>query len=267
MRPFSYQKFFSTLAILGCLATPVFSQTAAQKGESIAQRADQLSNGFRDFVVDGNMELRTAGGSTSSRRFTTRTLEEPSSRGTKSLLVFDWPGDIRGTALLTHSRANQDDSQWLYLPSVGRVKRIVGSSRSGSFVGSEFAYEDMVEQDPTNYTHIWQRDEACPNGAGQCHLLIRKPRHASSYLQQAVWIDKQALRYQVIQYYNRRGQLMKTLSMNGYRKYKGKFWRPSRMQMVNHLTGKSTRLDWKNYRFGIGLSASEFTQDAMRRVR
>ena len=252
---------------LMCGGAAATAQSAANKGEDIARRADAAGSGYGDFTVAGEMTLRTANGATSSRKFETSTVELEGGRASRSLLVFDWPGDIRGTALLTHGYKSKQDSQWLYLPSVGRVKKIAGSGRSGSFVGSEFAYEDMVEQDVSNYKHVWLRDEACPNGAGQCHLLQRVPRHSSGYSQQAVWLDKAALRYQVIQYYDRRGQLSKTLSMRNYKKYKGKFWRPSQMTMVNHQTGKSTILDWSGYRFNVGLNPNAFTREAMTRLR
>ena len=258
-------KLASLAVTLVCLALPGWAETAAEKGLRIATKSADTESGFRDMSADGEMILYSARGATSTRRFENRTVENADNRGSRSLLVFDWPGDIRNTALLTHSFDTAKDDQWLYLPAVRKVRRISSSGRSGSFVGSEFAYEDMVEQDASNFSHVWQRDERCPNGGGTCHVLVRVPKQSSGYSQQAVWLDTAELRYQTIQYYNRRGQLMKTLTISGYRKYKGRFWRPSKMQMVNHLTGKSTVLNWKNYTFNVGLSASEFTPDAVRR--
>lgn len=258
-------RFFLPLVFLCASLGVASAQSAAEKGTQIALRTDAAGSGFGDFTADGEMTLQTAGGATSTRRFTIKTREEGGGQASKSLLVFDWPGDIRGTSLLTHASDSQQDAQWLFLPSVGRVKKISGSGRSGSFVGSEFSYEDMVEQDVSNYAHVWVRDEACPNGAGQCHVVQRTPRQSSGYSQQIVWIDTAELRYQVIQYYNRRNQLNKTLTLSSYRKYNGRFWRPSRMTMVNQLTGKRTVLDWANYRFNVGLQQGEFTRQAMTR--
>lgn len=248
------------------LAAPSIAtaQSAEQKGEQIARHADAVSDGFGDFQVAGAMTLRAAQGQSSTRRFDMKTLELNGGKETRSVLVFDWPGDIRGTALLTHSFVNSQDAQWLYLPSVGRVKKISGSNRSGSFVGSEFAYEDMVEQEASNFTHLWLRDEACPTGAGRCHLLQRSPRFSSGYSRQLVWIDT-AGRYQSIQYFNPRGARHKTLTFSGYRKYQGRYWRPSRMTMVNHLTDKRTILDWTDYRFNLGLHPHEFTREFIAR--
>ncbi|MBK1635414.1 outer membrane lipoprotein-sorting protein [Rhodovulum adriaticum] len=259
------RRLLFVIAMLAAGAGAALAQTPEQRGQQIAARADAVATGFGDLQVSGEMTLRTPTGATSSRRFAMKTLELGGGRETRSLLVFDWPGDIRGTALLTHAFDNRQDSQWLYLPSVGRVKKITGGGRSGSFVGSEFAYEDMVEQDVASFSHLWLRDEPCPNGAGRCHLLQRTPRYSSGYAQQLVWIDTAALRYQAVAYFNRRGQRSKTLTMSGYRQYGGRYWRPARMTMVNHLTGKSTILEWSGYRFNTGLRPGDFTREAMAR--
>jgi len=255
---------FSVL-VAACLAGTAQAETAQQKGDRIARGADVADDGFGDFSVQGEMILKTGRGTQSKRRFTTKTLEEAHNAVQKSVLEFKWPGDIRDTVLLTHSFDGRQDAQWLYLPSVGRVKKISGSGRSGSFVGSEFAYEDMVDQNSRNYRHTWLADERCPTGQGMCHKLSRQPLHRSGYSKQIVWIDTQALRYQSIQFFNRHGQHLKTLTIAGYRKFKGRIWRPSRMVMVNHLTGKSTTLIWSNYRFNVGMSPHEFTQNALTR--
>lgn len=241
------------------------AQSPEQKGRQIAEAADAAMSGYADFTVSGEMTLQTAGGGASTRRFEMKSIELEGGQETRSLLVFDWPGDIRGTALLTHAFQNRQDAQWLYLPSVGRVKKISGSGRSGSFVGSEFAYEDMVEQDVSNYSHVWIRDEACPNGGGQCHVIQRTPQYSSGYSQQIAWIDTAGKLYQTIQYFDRRGQLNKTLAISGYRVHNSRFPRPARMVMDNHQTGKRTILDWKDYRFNTGLHSGQFTQQAMTR--
>lgn len=258
-------RFLTVLALAFGLVQPALAETAAQKGERIARIADDADDGFGDLVVDGEMVLKTGRGAQSTRRFTTKTLEERPNAVQKSVLEFEWPGDIRDTALLTHTYAGREDAQWLYLPAIGRVKKITGSGRSGSFVGSEFAYEDMVEQESANFTHVWLAEQPCPTGQGACDVIQRQPRHRSGYSRQVVWIDQAAHRYQAIQYYDRRGQLLKTLTITGYRQYQGRFWRPSRMVMVNHLTGKSTTLNWSNYRFDVGLSPNEFTRNALTR--
>lgn len=240
------------------------AQSAEERGTQIAREASNRQSGYADISVTGEMILRTPGGQESLRRFDSSWLAAGPGH-TRTLLIFRWPGDIRNTALLTHAYRDQRDDQWLYLPAMERVRRISGSGRSGSFVGSEFAYEDMADQEVEKYTHTWIADEGC--AAGTCHVIDRFPRNRSGYSRQRIRFDTRELRLQQVQYFDRRGAHVKTLTLSGYRQYNGRFWRASRMDMVNHLTGYSTRLNWGTYVFNQGLNPNTFTVNALRRIR
>jgi outer membrane lipoprotein-sorting protein len=254
------------LAAAGGAARPLGAQSAEARGTQIVTEASARNDGYGDLTAAGEMTLRTGSGQTSTRRFDNSWIEI-SARESRSLLVFNWPGDIRNTALLTHTFEGQNDDQWLYLPAMERVRRISGSGRSGSFVGSEFAFEDMADQEIDKFDHAWVEDGPCPNGGGTCHVIDRFPRAGSGYSRQRIWLDTRELRLQQVQYFDRRGAHLKTLSITGYQQYLGRFWRAGRMDMVNHLTGASTRLTWSDYAFNRGLSADGFTVNALRRIR
>lgn len=247
-------------------AVPLRAESAAERGLRIVTSASARGDGYSDLTAKGEMILLTGSGQSSTRRFDNRWIEI-SSHETRSLLVFNWPGDIRRTGLLTHTFKRKSDDQWLYLPAMERVRRISGSGRSGSFVGSEFAYEDMADQEVDKFDHAWVEDGPCPNGSSTCHVIDRFPRSGSGYNRQRIWLDTSELRLQQVQYFDRRNAHVKTLSISGYRKYLGRFWRASRMDMFNHLTGARTQLNWSNYVFKQGLSADGFTVNALRRIR
>lgn len=244
-------------AVVG-LATSAWSQSAEQKGYAIAKAASERNMGYGDYSASGRMILRNKAGSEAVREFDYRSLEMRD--GNRSLLVFNWPGDIRDTALLTHEREKGADSQWIFLPAQHRVKRIASASRSGSFVGSEFAYEDMVSQDLDAFNYKWLSEDSC------CDIVQRMPKSKSGYSSQVVWFDKRNGTIPKVEYYNRGGALLKVLSATGYKQYNG-FWRPATMTMSNRLTGKETILSWSNHQFGVGLSANAFTTRALERVR
>lgn len=246
-------------------ASFALAETAQEKGLRIATAASDRNAGYKDIVSSGEMILKTASGQSAERRFESSWIS--TGRGaSRSLLIFKWPGDIRNTALLTHVFTGKKDDQWLFLPAMERVRRISGTGRSGSFVGSEFAFEDMVDQEVDKFKHTWIADQRCPGG-GNCHVIDRVPTTKSGYSRQRIWLDTAELRLQQVQYFDRRGAHLKTLAVSGYRKYKGRFWRASRMDMVNHLTGASTRLNWNGYKFDQGLRETTFTVNALRRIR
>ena len=107
------------------------------------------------------MILRNAQGEESIRKFNSKTLEVDGD-GDKSIFIFEHPRDVEGTAVLTFTHKVGPDDQWLYLPALKRVKRISSDNKSGSFVGSEFAYEDLSSQEIEKYTYKWVEDVVCP---------------------------------------------------------------------------------------------------------
>ncbi|MGJ8602690.1 MAG: outer membrane lipoprotein-sorting protein [Marivita sp.] len=260
------RSFLAATLGLAVLATGMaHAETAEQRGLRLATEASDRTGGYQDISSSGEMILKTSSGQSATRRFDSSWISTGTD-ASRTLLVFRWPGDIRNTALLTHVYAGKNDDQWLFLPAMERVRRISGSGRSGSFVGSEFAYEDMVDQEVDKFSHTWVADERCP-ASGTCHVIDRVPTTNSGYSRQRIWLDAAELRLQQVQFFDRRGAHLKTLSISGYRKYNNRFWRASQMNMVNHLTGASTQLMWGDYQFNQGLSASEFTTNALKRIR
>jgi outer membrane lipoprotein-sorting protein len=243
----------------------VTAPTPEEMGLAIAQEADLRDVGFGDFTADLLMVLKNRHGRASERKIRIRALEVDGD-GDKSLTIFDNPRDVKGTAFLTYTHKKGDDDQWLYLPALKRVKRISSSNKSGSFVGSEFAYEDFASQEVEKYTYKWIRDEIL-NGE-DCFVVESDPVDKNSgYTRIVNWIDKSEYRILKAEFYDRKNSLLKTLTFEGYDEYLDQYWRPDEMHMVNHQNGKSTSLYWSNYEFQTGLKDSDFSQNALKRAR
>ncbi len=244
----------------------VLAETPGERGLAIAHEADARENGFGDFTSDMEMVLRNRHGQESSRKIRIRTLEVVGD-GDKALTIFDSPRDVKGTALLTFSHKIGDDDQWLYLPALKRVKRIASRNKSGSFMGSEFAYEDIASQEVEKYTYKYLGD-ALYNGH-DCTMVESYPVDAanSGYTRMVSWRDKDEFRLWKVEYYDRKASHLKTLTMDDYNQYLELFWRPHRMEMINHQNGKTTELHWRNFRFATGLRDADFNKNSLRRVR
>lgn len=238
---------------------------AAGRGLAIAVEADRRDAGFGDLTAEMVMVLRNRHGQESRRDIRLRTLEVDGD-GDKSLSIFDRPRDVEGTAFLSFSHTTGNDDQWLYLPALSRVKRISTSNKSGPFMGSEFSYEDISSQEVDEYTYTWIRDETL-DGV-EMYVIERVPVDKNSgYTKLITWIDREHFRTMKVEFYDRKGSLMKTLTPEGFHQYLEQFWRPDVMNMVNHQTGKSTVLEWTNYQFQTGLSDRDFDRNALKRAR
>lgn len=233
-------------------------------GEAIAREADRRDEGFIDSIADVEMVLSDASGNEARRYLTIKTFESTDvDEGHKSLVVFHRPLDVKGTALLTHSEIYDADQQWLYLPTLKRVKRISSSNKTGPFMGSEFSYEDMLPPEVERYSHRYLETVRC--GDLDCFKLERTPKDGDSgYKRQISYLDTQEYRLQRVDYFNRRDDLFKTLYFTDYQRYNEAFWRASRMTMVNHQSGKTTYLLWGDFTFKNGFSSADFSRTAMK---
>jgi hypothetical protein len=213
------------------------------RGFEIAARSDRTDVGFGDSEVELQMILRNAAGQESSRSLRIATLEKPDeSVGDKSLVVFDTPRDIEGTALLSHAKILDPDDQWLYLPALKRVKRISSSNKSGPF--GEVPCADLT-----------------------CDVLERTPRYENSgYTKQVSWVDQTDYQIRKVEFYDRRGDLLKVLEMSDYRNYEG-IWRAHKLSMSNVQTNKQTDLLYGSYEFGTGLAENDFVKGRLSRLR
>lgn len=260
-----YQAVLSILFISQAASFSVFAQTAEERGLEIAVEADKRDTGFGDTITELKMILRNSHGEESIREMRNKTLEVADD-GDKSLVVFDQPRDVKGTAFLSHTHKSGPDDQWLYLPALKRVKRIASNNKSGPFMGSEFAYEDISSQEVEKYTYKFLREEEYEGQA--CYVLERYPvDKKSGYTKQVVWHDKAEYRPMKIDFYDRKGELLKTLTYYDYKQYLDKFWRADLFKMINHQTGKSTDLQFSNYKFANGLTDRDFDKNTLKRTR
>lgn len=259
-------KKVSTIALLFSLfLNAAQAETPEEKGLAIANEADKRDTGWVDQTADMNMILKNKQGDEHTRVMRITTLEVQGD-GDKSLLSFDNPKDIKGTAFLSHTHSLVPDDQWLYLPALKRVKRISSSNKSGPFVGSEYAYEDLSSQEVEKYTYKWLRDETVDGR--DSFVIERYPQYKhSGYTRQIVWLDKEMYQANKLEFYDRKNALLKTLLFQEYKQYLEQYWRPGVMQMTNHQTGKSTTLTWTDYQFKNGFTDRDFDKNTLKRAR
>lgn len=238
----------------------------ANKGLEILLEADRRSSGFIDYSVNMEMVLRNRQ-KEENHRFIRSLVLEVGGDGDKSLTIFDSPKDIRGTALLTYSHKKANDDQWLFLPALKRVKRISSANQSGSFMGSEFAFEDLGSREVEKFESKYLKNETIQGQDCFVVELYPKDKKHSGYSRIVSWLDSQEYRIIKEDYFDKRGKLKKTLNITEYQRYLGNYWKPHRLQMVNHQNGKETDLLLSHYLFHRGYTAKDFTKNSLKRLR
>ncbi|MGF1700243.1 outer membrane lipoprotein-sorting protein [Photobacterium makurazakiensis] len=249
---------------------PVFSSTvitqeglsAEQKGLVIATEMVNRDTGYQSYASQVTMDIIAANGDSAHRELTIKG-QEQSEDGDRIITAFQAPRDIAGTTLLTYSHAIEADDQWLYLPSIKRVKRISSNNRSGPFMGSEFAYEDMSswELDKYRYVFIDTRSE----GGKQYWVIACYPQYANSgYTKIIAWIDQTIFQPRKIEYFDRKNSPLKVLTLTDFQQYQQQYWRAHVATMVNLQNQRTTRLTWHNFELGLPLNSRQFEPNQLR---
>lgn len=252
---------FRMLICLCLLSSTVFAETPQDKGLKIATENKAFNDGFGGESSKMTMVLINAHGDKTVRQMTSISTEVEGD-GDRSRIEFIEPADVKGTRMLTWSHGTKNDDQWLYLPSLKRIKRISSRSKSGSFMGSEFAYEDLGSQEIEKYTYTYLKDEAIDGRAHWVMEMVPTDKK-SGYSKQVSWVDQTYRQPTKIDFYDRKGAHLKTFTFTGYQQF-GKWWRATEIAALNHQTKKQSKLTWTDRKLGEAADEDVFTKDGLK---
>jgi hypothetical protein len=185
----------------------------------------------------------------------------------KNIMYFQEPADVKGTGFLSweYDDPSKDDDRWLYLPALKKVRRISGSSKNDYFMGSDFTYDDMGGRSVDDDTHTLMKEEATDQRL--CWVVQSVPREKNAMYARVIrWIDKESLLPVKAEYYDKKGNLLKVLSLKEFRLHDG-FWTAFKWLMENHQRKHQTILEMKTMEYDIGTRDSMFRVSTLERRR
>ncbi len=186
----------------------------------------------RAIVRDRNGATRELGFSGRSRRY--------DGLLSKGLVRFSAPVDVAGVGFLQIQTRDGDDDRFLYLPELKRSRRISGSNRGQSFMGTDFSYADLDRRDLRQAVAEAKGEESIAHFP--CwHLAVRPTNADASYARAELWVRKDNFVPLKMEMFSRSGALLKTLTTQQLRRINGR-WFISRSTMVSHEEGQSTEL-------------------------
>ncbi|MBC77798.1 MAG: hypothetical protein CME64_17465 [Halobacteriovoraceae bacterium] len=226
----------------------------AMSARDIMEKMENANSGIGGVKGQMTMVLVDAQGNKVERSLTTQTLEGKE-EGDKSILEFKTPLDVKGVKLLTWTIKDAPNKQWLYMPRFKRVKKINSRNQSGSFMGSEFSYEDIAGRQIDKYTYkLIQEDE-------NTWTIESTPKSKSGYSKLVSIFSKAKMNPTKTTYFDRRGNPLKVAIMKNFSIHKvgGKsFHLADTIEMTNTQTKKESILKWENREVGISLNKNEF---------
>ena len=229
----------------------------AQNASDIVERS---RNRIQAETTSSMMQMQiTARGGAVTNRTMIQYSKDDANGNSRSVIEFGEPASIRGTRFLTIQNADRANDQWIFLPSLPRVRRIAAQEGSSSFVGTDFSYDDIASADrKTNLdNHRLLREEILRGR--NCYVIESIPIDTSyQYSKMIQWIDRENYVNYQVELYDRRGNQVKLLEVLELREEQGRL-SPIVTRMTTLATGSSTSLNVVNLRYDANIPETVFT--------
>ena len=261
------------LAALIALATlPAMDAQQKLTADDIARRVQDRDTG-RDSRAAMRMKLFDRQNRARERALTLTSLQGKGGPGAAStapdgdrlLIRFTYPNDIRGTGFLVLEHPKAEDERFLYLPSLGRVRRIAGSEAQESFVGSDFTYEDIGGREFDEYTYaIADENASWTSPAGgparpAWRLESRRKDQSAKFPRVVSTILKDSFIVVGAEIFNRRDEKQKVYTVRRLEQVEG-IWTAMDAEMTNALEKSRTELTIEKMDYNVGLKDADFTR-------
>ncbi|MBA4387539.1 MAG: outer membrane lipoprotein-sorting protein [Verrucomicrobia bacterium] len=248
-------KYAAVLIIALGFATGVATAQEKLTGRQIAEKVYARNDGT-DSVARVEMTLFDKSGAERKRQLDMKSKD----RGdlSDSFIEFTAPADIAGTRFLTLDNKTEDDIQYLFLPAVGRARRIVGGQKDQSFVNTDFTYEDMTRRSPEEDNQTLLKEEKWEGF--DCYVVEMtsiKPDD-SQYSKTITWIDKQSFVAVRVDFYDKKGEKTKQLTVKKLEQKSG-IWTVMEAVMENFKRKTKTVLKTTEMKYNSGLEDKIFT--------
>lgn len=226
-------------------------------GREIIKKVKNRPDGDTRYA-EMELTLKKKNGSTRQRKITSWAMDD--SKGTKKIMFFTYPSDVKGTGFLTfdYDQIGKQDDKWLYLPAMKKTRRISGSSsKTDYFMGTDFTYDDMGSRNVDEDKHQLLREEI--KDGYKCWVVESVPidKH-EIYSRKVSWIRQDCLTAIHVKYYDKLNKLHRILNINDIKKIQG-FWTIHKMEMKNVQTEHSTIIIVKNPKYNIKIDKTLFT--------
>lgn len=156
------------------------------------------------------------------------------------------PEHLRGMTILSIEAPNRADDVFVYLPSLGRVRRVSMGRRGDSFLGSDLTYADFDRHRPQDYEIESLTQETI---AGEpTHVITVRPRSPETYQRLAFVAARSDLALLELRYYkegDRKPSRVVQFPRESIRALQGHLI-PARILVVDALRGSETELAISN---------------------
>lgn len=256
------------LVPVGLLALGLLSTSAAQPltPDAVARAIQERDTG-RDSRAELRMRLHDRQARVRERVLTLVSKKGIGQQGDRALLRFTYPNDIKGTSFLVWEHPNADDERFLYLPALGRVRRIAGQEKQESFVGSDLSYEDIGGRELSSYSYALASENAswtAPDGAAHpaWALESRAKDRAAEFPRSVSLVLKDRFIVVHADTYNVRDERAKVFDVRRLERVDG-IWTVMDLVVANERDRTRTELTTTSIRYNVGVKDDDLSRRAL----
>jgi hypothetical protein len=259
------------LCLTLCLALLAAVPRPSLTADEIARRVQDRDSG-KDSRADLRMKLFDRRDRVRERALSLLTLRgrgtpgapKTAPDGDRLLIRFTYPNDIRGTSFLVWKHPAGEEERFLYVPSLGRVRRIAGSEAQESFVGSDFSYEDIGGRELEDFTYtLLDETSAWTSSDGAAHpayrLESKRTDRSAEFPRVVSLVLKDTFVVVQADVHNRRGEKQKVYSVKRLQQTQG-IWTVVESSMTNDLDKTRTELVVEKIEYNTGLKEDGFSR-------
>ncbi len=238
-------------------------------GQEIIDLVKNQNQGYASEINEMKLTIMENSKVTAERKLKGKIIEISKGGTTnKSMIEFTHPTDVKGTKLLTWLMENEDKSQWIYLPSLNKSKRILASNSSSSFMGSEFTYSDIGGEPAGKFNYKLLAEKK--DGNDIIWTVEQRAKDKSDNEYKIATIRKSTLNAEKTEFYNAKNEKFKEATISDFKKYtvgRKAIYKPMKISMKNHLNKNESVIEWESREFGAKLSEKDFSAQALERKR
>ena len=233
----------------------------APTADVIMQQVEERPQG-KDMVATVKLTITPKSGSKRIRSLTS--LRKETKDVTKLVTFFSEPSDMRNVAFMVWDNKTGDDQRWIYLPSIGQVRKLVVGDSRQSFFGSDFTYEDLTNRDPGQDTHKVAGSQKVDKW--DCWLVESTPKNGKGldFAKYRTWVWKTGNLIVRQELLDSAGKVIKRLQANSISEIQG-IQTYGQITVTNLKTGSESNLESTDIKYDTGIADERFSEDQLKR--
>ncbi len=250
--------------VMSSMAVFNSNDSAAQTTEEIMKESHlRFYYAANDGLAEVEMKLINKKGKERTRKFMMLRKDFVDGGEQKYYTYFLEPNDVKRTTFTVWKDPQNDDSRWIYIPSIDLVKQIAAKDKDMSFVGSDFTYEDVSGRHWSEDVHTIEREENIDGQDAWVIKSVSKDKKAK-ITHKISWISRENYLPIKEEYYDKKDRLVRTfkaediIDVNGVKI-------PTKRTMEDLKKKHKTVVTFTRIQLDVGIEDNIFTERFLRR--